>query len=129
MAFSYVDSALQHMEAQVEGAPPPFWRRFHWGLFDDPSVADDSPERYFAAAAAMAEHVVAAAAVADDRDVLDVGCGFGGTLEHIRGRNQACRLTGVNVDERQLQWARRLLMDDSIAFVTADGCRLPVATG
>ncbi len=130
MSFSYVDSALQHMEGRgdEEGAPPPFWRHFHWGLFPDPTVADDSPERYFAAAEAMTERVVTAAGVADDRDVLDVGCGFGGTLDHVRARNPGCRLTGVNVDERQLQWARRLLADDTIAFVTADGCRLPVAT-
>jgi SAM-dependent methyltransferase len=122
--MSYLDSALENLEA---GEPPPFWRHLHWGLFDAPAVADDSPERYFAAAAAMTERVVAAAGVADGRAVLDVGCGFGGTLEHIRARNAGCRLAGVNIDERQVQWARRLLHDDSIGFVAADGCRLPVA--
>lgn len=122
--MSYVDSALRNLE---EGSPPPFWRHFHWGLFDDPDVADDDPERYFAAAAALTEHIVAAAGVDDGRAVLDVGCGFGGTLEHVRARNADCRLTGVNIDERQLQWARRLLLDDSIGFVAADGCLLPVA--
>jgi len=122
--MSYVDSALRNLEA---GEPPPFWRHFHWGLFDEPGVADDDPERYFAAAAAMTEHIVAAAGVADGRSVLDVGCGFGGTLEHIRARNVDCQLAGVNIDERQLQWARRLLHDDRIGFVAADGCCLPVA--
>jgi SAM-dependent methyltransferase len=38
---------------------------------------------------------------------------------------------GVNIDERQLQWGRRLLGEaaGAISFATADGCRLPVATG
>jgi len=39
---------------------------------------------------------------------------------------------GLNIDERQLRWARRLLGVDlapgpGISFVTADGCLLPIA--
>lgn len=131
--FSYVDSALSHME---EGGPPPFWRHFHWGLFADPSIADDSPERYFAAAEAMTDRIIEVGEVADGRRILDVGCGFGGTLDHLRGRFDGCRLAGINIDVRQLRWAQRLLAEspappgsDPVAFVTADGCRLPVASG
>jgi SAM-dependent methyltransferase len=136
--FSYVDSALAHMEEG--GEPPPFWRHFHWGLFDDgPGGAagapgDDSPERYFAAAEAMTQRILDAGEVADGTRVLDVGCGFGGTLDHIRARNTGCRLVGLNIDVRQLQAAVRLVgsgsaAGDPLSFVTADGCRLPVADG
>ena len=64
--------------------------------------------------------------------VLDVGCGFGGTLDHIRCRNRDCRLVGLNIDLRQLQWARRVVGGndrghDPISLVTGDGCSLPVA--
>jgi SAM-dependent methyltransferase len=137
--YRYVNTMLRDMEGAT---PPPFWRHFHWGLFTDPEVADDSPERYFFAAQAMTGRIIAAAGVADDRRVLDVGCGFGGTLDFLRGRHRGCRLTGVNIDFRQLEWGRKLLADegpaveagvagdvDPIAFVTADGCRLPVADG
>jgi ubiquinone/menaquinone biosynthesis C-methylase UbiE len=122
--MTYVDSALANLDAG--GEPPPFWRHFHWGLFDDPGVADDSPERYFAAAEAMTERIIAAAEVADGRAVLDVGCGFGGTLDHLRSRNADCRLVGLNIDVRQLQAAVRLI-GDGVAFVTGDGCSLPLA--
>jgi SAM-dependent methyltransferase len=137
--FSYVDSALGHME---NGHPPSMWGHLHWGLFDSPTAVGNI-ENYFEAAVAMTERVVAAAGVADRRDVLDVGCGFGGTLRYVRERNPGCRLRGVNIDERQLQWARRLVAEDEgagpaagagtgavdpISFVVADGCRLPVAT-
>src|SRR5690606_8152196 len=51
-------------------------------------------------------------------------------------RNQGCRLVGLNIDPRQLRWARRLLATGDDAgdgdvppFVAADGCRLPVAGG
>jgi len=127
--FSYVDSALEHLEAG--GEPPPFWRHFHWGLFDEPERADDSPERYFAAAEAMTDHVVAAAGVTDGARVLDVGCGFGGTLDLVRSRLPRTRLAGLNIDERQVRWAARLVGagDPPISFVAGDGCRLPVADG
>ncbi|HET6949930.1 MAG TPA: class I SAM-dependent methyltransferase [Acidimicrobiales bacterium] len=129
--FSYVDAALDNM---VEGREQsPFWRHFHWGLFPDPEVEDDSADRYFAAGEAMTERIVSAAGVTDGARVLDVGCGFGGTLDHVAQRNPGCFLTGLNIDERQLVLARKLLAGWGRAtggetpFVAADGCRLPVA--
>jgi SAM-dependent methyltransferase len=129
----YIDAEIELMEEG--GVPPAYLRHFHWGLFDDPTVDDDSAERYFAAAEAMTRRILDAGEVADGARVLDVGCGFGGTLDMIRSRNTGCRLAGLNIDLRQLQWARRLLVPatngaaspDPIAFVTGDGCRLPIA--
>jgi SAM-dependent methyltransferase len=124
----YVDSALSHLE---EGGPPAFWRHLHWGMFSDPEVDDDSPERYFRAAEALTEHVLASAEVADGRRILDVGCGFGGTLDYLDTHYPGCRLVGLNIDERQIRWARRLLgrraeEAGGVSFVAADGCALPV---
>jgi SAM-dependent methyltransferase len=129
VTLPYIDAEIERMDAG--GEPPGYLRHFHWGHYADPTDLDDDPKRYFEAAEAMTERVVAAGEVADGRRVLDVGCGFGGTLDHIRGRNPGCRLSGVNIDERQLQWARRLMGDgpDPVSFVTADGCTLPVAAG
>jgi SAM-dependent methyltransferase len=127
--FPYIDAEIERMDSG--GEPAGYLRHFHWGLFDDPADPDDSPERYFAAAEAMTEQILVAGEVADDQRVLDVGCGFGGTLERIRARNPGCRLVGINIDERQLRWARKLVGGEPapISFTTADGCRLPVASG
>jgi SAM-dependent methyltransferase len=129
VTLPYIDAEIERMDAG--GEPPGYLRHFHWGHYDAPDDLDDDPQRYFTAAEAMTERVVAAGEVGDGRRVLDVGCGFGGTLDHIRGRNPGCRLAGINIDERQLQWARRLMGDgpDAVSFVTADGCQLPVASG
>jgi SAM-dependent methyltransferase len=118
----YVDSALAHLDG---GGPASWWHHLHWGLYDDAASDDDSPEAYVAAATALTERVVTAGGVADGRTILDVGCGFGGTLAHVAARNRGCRLAGLNIDERQLRWARRLLGPDP-PLVVGDGCCLPV---
>jgi SAM-dependent methyltransferase len=132
-SFSYVDAAFGYFPGGDEQSP--FWRGFHWGLFSDPENMDLDPARYYAAAEAMTEAVVTAGGVRDNSRVLDIGCGFGGTLDHIRGRNTGCQLAGINVDEKQLIHARELLAEYGhqgeapIPFITADGCRLPIASG
>jgi SAM-dependent methyltransferase len=127
------DVIADQLERMTSGKAPTFWRASHWGLFPDPEIDDDDPDRYAAAAEALTERVVAAAGVADGRRVADVGCGFGGTLDHIAVRNTGCRLVGLNIDERQLRQARKLLevdgraADPATPMVVADGCRLPLA--
>jgi SAM-dependent methyltransferase len=117
-----------------EDGVSPFWRHVHWGLYPDPAAADDSPEQYLAAAEAMTDRILEVAGIAGGRRILDVGCGFGGTLDHIRRRFAGCRLAGVNIDERQLGWARSLLARSradagrdaartDAARATADGAR------
>jgi SAM-dependent methyltransferase len=130
--FPYIDTELEHMAAGKE--PPGYWRAFHWGLFADPEVDDDDPARYFEAGEALTEHIVSAGGIADGSRILDVGCGFGGTIDHIAARNKGCVLAGLNIDERQLRQARQLLAShgrgtdsELTPFLTADGCKLPVA--
>jgi SAM-dependent methyltransferase len=132
----YIDDLVEDQaEQQAAGEAPNFWRAQHWGLFPDPEVDDDNPERYAAAAEALTARVVDVADVADGSRVVDVGCGFGGTIDHIAGRNHDCRLVGLNIDERQLRQARKLLAWDGRAaspqtpMVTADGCKLPLVRG
>jgi SAM-dependent methyltransferase len=131
VTFPYIDAEIDQMR---QGAPPPeHLRHFHWGLYESPEVADDRTERYVGAARAMTEHILAAGEVGPGARVLDVGCGFGGTLDLLRHRHAGCRLVGLNIDERQLWWGRRMLAPapggDGIGFVAGDGCRLPVAGG
>src|SRR6266536_5404621 len=126
----YIDAEIERMDLGAE--PPAYLRHFHWGLYDvdgngSNGATDDRPARYVAAAEAMTNRVIAAGEVVDGSRVLDVGCGFGGTLDLIRARNPRCALAGVNIDERQLHWAQRMVAGDAISFAAADGCRLPLA--
>jgi ubiquinone/menaquinone biosynthesis C-methylase UbiE len=79
-------------------------------------------------------------AVPEDGAVVDVGCGFGGTLDHLAPELPGRRLTGINIDHRQLRQARELLEHSEaheagrtrrggpVRLVAADGCALPLAT-
>jgi ubiquinone/menaquinone biosynthesis C-methylase UbiE len=133
LEYGYLESMLKHTEKGgiAEEWDLPYWRHLHWGLYDSPDPAEHTLAIYYAATVAMTEHIVAAAGIGDGRRVLDVGCGLGGTLDHIRERNADVGLVGINIDERQLQRATDLVgggaPDRRISFVTADGCRLPVA--
>ena len=45
----------------------------------------------------------AAAGIADGQHILDVGCGFGGTVASLNENFSRVHLLGVNIDERQLE--------------------------
>lgn len=55
--------------------------------------------------------------------VLDVGCGVGGPAREIT-KFAACQVTGVNINEYQVQraarYARKAGMEDQLEFVQGD---------
>jgi SAM-dependent methyltransferase len=67
------------------------------------------------------------AELADGQRVLDVGCGFGGTLERIDAEWAHMELVGVNVDPRQLEICRTLegRQGNTFAWHEADATSLP----
>jgi cyclopropane fatty-acyl-phospholipid synthase-like methyltransferase len=86
-----------------------------------------SAEEFRAAQARLTDIVIALAGPQPGRTVLDVGCGFGGTLEAL-AKWPGARLVGVNHDERQLAICRSLTCGaSSLSLVAADACALPFA--
>ena len=131
---------MPDVESPTSTLPSPTWRRAGrrrsgatstGACSPTRSVDDDSPERYFAAAEAMTDRIIAVGEVADGTRVLDVGCGFGGTLDHLRARVAALR-----AGRAQHRRAPAAVGPPAASagpgaapppFVAADGCRLPVA--
>ncbi len=105
-------------------------RHVHWGYYAQPEQVDSSTEGLMTAAEVLTERLIAAAQVRDGQRVLDTGCGFGGTLAYLNERFSNLKLTGLNIDGRQLTRARQLLRPragNRLAFVEGDACRLPFA--
>ena len=106
-------------------------RHVHWGLYDSPT-ADSSMETYLAAAETMTERLCEAGRTKNGLRILDVGCGFGGTIAHLNEHLSGCELVGLNIDERQLARAREFVHarpGNTVRFVEGDACALPFADG
>lgn len=109
----------------------------HWdeAARDPTSRAPDSKpaahDEFAQAQARLNDILVDMADVRDGHNVLDVGCGFGGTLQRIDSRLTDMRLVGVNIDPRQLAICRQLLPrnNNQLAWVEADACDLPFPEG
>ncbi len=100
-------------------------RNVHLGYWDDPS----SPGGFEAAQARLTERIVALAPPAPGQAVLDIACGFGGTLAVLDATRTGLHLTGLNIDARQLALCRGSVANpaNSLALVAADACTLPFA--
>jgi MPBQ/MSBQ methyltransferase len=106
-------------------------RNVHLGYWDDPPLltAPCSQQEFETAQARLTDIMVELADLRDGCRVLDVGCGFGGTLE-AAGKRPGMRLTGLNVDPRQLEICRTVSAGSNpLWLVAADACMLPFRPG
>ena len=67
--------------------------------------------------------------VLDGADVLDVGCGRGGTLDTISRHSAPRRLTGVDLSSHAIRFCRDRHRGADVNFVEGDAECLPFATG
>lgn len=126
----YFDVLLRRLDQRHPAIERAFGRHVHWGYWAQPSLAQHTAEDYGEAAEALCRQICAAAEVADGQHILDVGCGFGGTVASLNDTIRNAMLSGLNIDARQLQRARRLVQaraGNQIAFVQGDACALPFA--
>jgi MPBQ/MSBQ methyltransferase len=103
-------------------------RHVHLGYWDAPPLASRcAADEFEAAQARLCDIFIELADLSDGQSVLDVGCGFGGTLAAVDSRRQDMRLMGLNIDRRQLDICRTLPArpTNSLSFAMADACAMP----
>ncbi|NOS74600.1 MAG: methyltransferase domain-containing protein [Methyloglobulus sp.] len=124
--FDYLLKALKEGNAAVEKS---FGRHVHWGYWEHPQQATLTTEDFAQASEDLSKQVCLAGHIQNNLSVLDVGCGFGGTIAHINENYQGMSLVGVNLDERQLERAREIVkpaVDNAIEFKQGNACALPL---
>jgi SAM-dependent methyltransferase len=104
-------------------------RHVHLGYWDDPPplTAPPHPGEFENAQSRLTARLIDLVPLRSDQSVLDVACGFGGTLATIDARMTGVTLTGLNIDSRQLTLCRDAVTrpDNILTLVTADACALP----
>ena len=103
-------------------------RFVHLGYWDNPRKAGGD---FAAAQARLDERILSMAGIASGQSILDVGCGFGGTIAGLNERLRDGWLAGVNIDPRQLALCRQIVPANAnrLEWQEADACRLPFAAG
>lgn len=128
-ALPYFDQLLARFAAGDPDLERCFGRHVHWGYWPDPAVDPERARAGFAEAAeALSQRLLQRAAIRAGERVLDVGCGFGGTVASLNAGWQGLELTGLNLDPRQIARARRLVQprgDNRISWLVGDACALP----
>jgi ubiquinone/menaquinone biosynthesis C-methylase UbiE len=128
----YFDYLLAELEKQNPIVEKSFGRHVHWGYWDDPEKARCDDDDFARAAERLTVELCQLAGIAEGEQVLDVGCGFGGTIASLNERFSKLQMTGLNIDARQLARAQQLvqpLRENTVKFCQGDACSLPFSDG
>lgn len=128
LKMPYFDLLLREFGHHNERVLQTFGRHVHWGFWENPQKANGSIDDFSKAADCLADKVIEAAHIKSGQALLDAGCGFGGTLDQINQQYHDMNLTGLNIDARQLQRARKLVKArerNKLQFVEGNACKMP----
>ncbi|MBW4635594.1 MAG: methyltransferase domain-containing protein [Iphinoe sp. HA4291-MV1] len=124
----YFDVLLTLLDSGHPEIDLAFGRHVHWGYWSNPEQALNTPEDFSKAAEQLSCEVYSAANVKNGQSVLDVGCGFGGTIASLNEQFLGMNLVGLNIDERQLEKARKKVVPqngNTLRFEQGNACALP----
>jgi ubiquinone/menaquinone biosynthesis C-methylase UbiE len=124
----YFDVLLKLLDQGDPAMEQAFGRHVHWGYWPEPRQAKRTPEDFARAAEALSRLVYQAVGVGDGMQVLDAGCGFGGTVASLNKGCSNVHLVGLNIDPRQLDRAHQRITPrtgNTLAWIQADACVLP----
>ncbi|MFO7630063.1 MAG: methyltransferase domain-containing protein [Prochlorococcaceae cyanobacterium] len=130
-SLPYFDQVLQRLEAGDPQLERCFGQHVHWGYWPDPTVSAAIARQGFPEAAeALTRRLLEQAQIQAGQSILDVGCGFGGTIASLNRHGDGLALTGLNLDARQIERARQFVQPrpgNTVEWLVADACALPLA--
>lgn len=126
----YIDWLLERLDEQHPVFQRSFGSHVHFGYWPEPAKATHTPDDFANATERLTREICLVAGVHSGQRILDVGCGFGGTIASLNERLSEIDLTGLNIDDRQLARARATVIPQAgnrVSFQQGDACALPFA--
>jgi ubiquinone/menaquinone biosynthesis C-methylase UbiE len=126
----YFDALLDRLARHDPHTSAAFGKHVHWGLWRQPPQGAISAAEYGLAAEALCAELCHVAAITNRQRILDVGCGFGGTIASLNERFHGLNMLGANIDVRQLRRAAKTVHPQNgndIQWLACDAARLPLA--
>lgn len=123
---AYVEAVLREWRRFPNARPSARQAFLHLGHFENPDTSA-SREDFVRAQERLSERLLEWLGPQDGERVLEVGAGFGATLQLLGERLPAAKLVGLERDPRQLSVARELDAHRRVRWVEGDACRLPFA--
>lgn len=104
----------------------------HWGYWAGPFRGQVSQTSYLKASDRLTNHVLSELSLYPGFCLLDVGCGFGGTLRMAHTQCPLGKYFGLNIDERQLAVGAKRSAEShagksGIFYVGGDACSIPLS--
>lgn len=129
-SLPYFDQVLDELSKGDPEYAQAWGRHAHWGYWPDPTLATGTVDDFERAADEFSRRHFLAANVKNGTSILDVGCGFGGTIGLLNTSYSQLRLCGVNIDPRQISRANELITPkatagNSIEFKQGNAISLP----
>ncbi len=124
----YFDFLLSQFKKNNTSVLKSFGEHVHWGYWPDSKNSTPSYEGFHQAQEELSKLMCQMLALKDGEALLDVGCGFGGTISLVNRLYHHMSLTGVNIDKRQIDRARRQVSaknENTIAFKVGHASKLP----
>lgn len=128
----YFDVLLDNLDKGFTDLDLAFGRHVHWGYWPNPDLADGTASDFARAAEALSETVWRAGDIREGQKILDVGCGFGGTVASLNEHFSHLQIIGLNIDPRQIERAKTKILPkttNKIKFIVGNACDLPFADG
>lgn len=131
-SLPYVDEILAGLKSGHPAYQLTLGRHIHFGYWDNPQTARASFEDYGRATDNLIKVIFECAKVENQSAVVDIGCGFGGTVALLNENYRDMNLCGINIDPRQLEVARASVTvapgsQNIIQFIQADACQMNLA--
>lgn len=119
--FNFIFEQIEKKNTNVQHA---LGKHVHWGYWPTPQ---STPLPFEKAAENLVVKLCQVAQIQNNQSVLDVGCGFGGTIDYLNQQHSELTLTGLNIDQRQLSVAEKNIYaahGNKINFVLDDACHM-----